>query len=293
MDSKETPQESAEASTPKAEPSYLSGTPPKEETTKVNADASDPKVESSNHQPNVNPAESAAPVETTVGLRVAWPPELVSSTPLGAIRDGRGSPMLPLTKSDNTLPIASGNSYPRDIGRSSELGGRVFFQFGDTFCHNSDGKFIGLTNNTAALLLDKSNPALTKYAGSTEERIPDFIKLLNDEQNGSGSLGHSIWSFSDTVEYQKQDHYVDGWTWYQMRIRYPHDLPTDEPKVAYIGIARVSYHTRHRTLTTLRDKEVPALFEVSKMAVAFKLNTANYYEEGRPSAGRLLRCGRF
>jgi hypothetical protein len=146
----------------------------------------------------------------------------------------------------------------------------VLYQFGDTFCHNQDGDYLGLASNTAALVLDTQNPTFSKYRGSKEQQIPDFIKLFEDEQlPNTKDIVYKIWSFSGTVEYKTEDEYVYGWTWFQMRKHFTQDPPAEDPKVAYIGIAKVEYHDNaaHRAFKVSRNEKHRALFEASDCAV--------------------------
>jgi hypothetical protein len=182
--------------------------------------------------------------------------------------------VLHLTNADINLSTVSGNSYPRDIGRSSQLGGAVFYQFGDTFCHKSNGDFIGVVTNTAALVLDKNNPTLSKYAGSTEEKVPEFINasdfcpLLYDDEHTIKDDGYKIWSFSGIVEFQKAEGSVYGVTWYQVRVLNPHDDPGKLPPVEYVGVAQVWYHEDHdRSITTMASDR--PLFKASKWVVPY------------------------
>jgi len=157
--------------------------------------------------------------------------------------------------------VASGNWYPRDIGRSSVLGDAILFQFGDTFSHNADGDFINLASNTAAVASDKNNPTLTrymdptvsKYTGSTEETAPEFIKLSKQEAE---SKQWKIWSYSGTVEYHNFGNgSAAGWTWYQMRQKNNHSDPNSEEDwvLKWIGLARVKYnHNGRRSIQATR-----------------------------------------
>jgi len=152
-----------------------------------------------------------------------------------------------LTNADITLLIVSGNYYPRDIGRSSQLGSAVFYQFGDTFCHKSNGDFIGVVPNTAALVLDTSNPTLSKYAGSTEEKVPALIgELCTKSGRPIEDDRYKIWSFSGVVETHEADGITYGVTWAQKRVRTPHDDPEILPPVAYVSVATVVYEDGDR-----------------------------------------------
>lgn len=80
------------------------------------------------HGNSIDPIPTSA--ESVTG-RLAWPPRLTCPPHiLGEVKD------------------ISGREYPRDLGRSVELGGQVYYIFGDTFCFDNNGEFVGVTNNS-------------------------------------------------------------------------------------------------------------------------------------------------
>ncbi|KAK6587273.1 hypothetical protein PZA11_000563 [Diplocarpon coronariae] len=99
---------------------------------------------------------------------VAWPPKVLYYTEMGVIRD------------------STHNWYPRDIGRSSELLPSMFiYQFGDTFCHDANGQYIGLSQNSYAIAHDRSNPNVSSYKVTKiqgNEIAPFIGKLDGDEE---------------------------------------------------------------------------------------------------------------
>jgi hypothetical protein len=172
----------------------------------------------------------------------------------------------------------TGNYYPRDIGRSSELSnGTILLQFGDTFCHNRDGKFVGLTDNTCAMLVNTLCPTLSTYAfkegkegDETDEnqslanskqfgtaygntQIPSFIHRFKDEEDTADSI-FKFWSFSGIVEYSAESSVIYGWAWFQKWAITPD--ATDQTLV-YTGIAQIVYqHSKNPpTIRTHRHTE--------------------------------------
>ena len=69
----------------------------------------------------------------------------------------------------------NGLDYSRDIGRSFTLNGKNFYIFGDTFCQNTAGDFVGLVDNTAALLPQKNKFCDSRYL---EFNYDDTVKAL-------------------------------------------------------------------------------------------------------------------
>lgn len=120
---------------------------------------------------------------------LAWPPKLVKSPHvLGEVKD------------------VSGRQYARDLGRSIELGGHVYYIFGDTFCFNDRGEFVGVTNNTIALIPDLSDPTKCQYL-DTSPKVPEFVPHLSDEKrfcddpkNQEENKRIVTWSFGGVIE---------------------------------------------------------------------------------------------
>lgn len=114
--------------------------------------------------------------------------------------------------------------YSRDIGRSSIVGGQIFFQFGDTFCKDGDGEFCGLIPNTIAHLPDKSKADRTCYQRiHPDGKVTHFLPLTVEEKQWEEGHGHEsggsrivIWSFGGIVE--EVEGSGKGWCWYQKGI---------------------------------------------------------------------------
>jgi hypothetical protein len=148
---------------------------------------------------------------TATTRRFRWPPVL-SAPPLvlGEVKD------------------VSQRPYPRDMGRSVQLGGHVYYMFGDTFCFNSSGDFVGVTNNSIALIPSLDDPTTSQWL-TPETKVPEFVPLSDEERefgkihgdrgenkrfvnwafggiievpggDGRGYDGREGWLFFDTVE---------------------------------------------------------------------------------------------
>ncbi|KAF2680427.1 hypothetical protein K458DRAFT_479957 [Lentithecium fluviatile CBS 122367] len=138
--------------------------------------------------------------------RLAWPPTLL------------GSPRV----LDEITEI-SGRHYPRDFGRSIQLGGHTYYMFGDTFCFDDSREFVGVTNNCITFVPDLRNPTKSQFL-SSDAKVPDFVpysekevafcerhenkewnkRLVNWAFGGvidiPGTEGREAWLFYDQVE---------------------------------------------------------------------------------------------
>ena len=93
--------------------------------------------------------------------------------------------------------------YSRDIGRSFTLSGKNFYIFGDTFCKDSAGEFVGLVNNTIALVPDANAPCVSKYLGfNDDDTVKCFVPLTVEEKSWQKSTGGrvTLWGFGGAVE---------------------------------------------------------------------------------------------
>lgn len=112
---------------------------------------------------------------------------------------------------------ANGIFHSRDIGRSFELFGKVYLKFGDTFCNDGKGEFVGLANNTVAIVEDPSQPLKSKYLEVEENGfVKPFIQLTAEEkQLEQQELGRVVlWAFGGVVEMEDGT----GCLWYQKSI---------------------------------------------------------------------------
>lgn len=111
----------------------------------------------------------------------------------------------------------NGIFHSRDISRSFELFGKVFLKFGDTFCNDSNGQFVGLANNTVAIIQDRDQPLKSKYLEIEENGfIKPFIQLTAEEkQIEEQKWGRVVlWAFGGVVEMEDGT----GRLWYQKSI---------------------------------------------------------------------------
>lgn len=77
---------------------------------------------------------------------------------------------------------ANGLDYSRDIGRSFMLNGRNFYIFGDTFCKNTAGDFVGVVNNTAALLPRDDRFCDSRYLEfNDDDTVKALVPLTTEE----------------------------------------------------------------------------------------------------------------
>ena len=135
----------------------------------------------------------------------------------------------------------SGTYYSRDIGRSSVIGGRVFYQFGDTFCHD-DQDLPVIVSNTTAVVEDLQNPFRTSYTSFMPNGVVKPLLELNDEEraheeetkNQEYRARITLWQFGGIVETDPGK----GLLWYEKRELY-WDKDIDEGKHIGIGIADV------------------------------------------------------
>lgn len=112
---------------------------------------------------------------------------------------------------------ANGIFHSRDIGRGFELFGNIYLKFGDTFCNDSNGKFVGLANNTVAIIEVKTQPLKSKYLEVEENGfIKPFVQLTSEEaqleKNNKGRV--VLWAFGGVVEMKDGT----GRLWYQKSI---------------------------------------------------------------------------
>lgn len=100
----------------------------------------------------------------------------------------------------------NGNDYPRDIGRSISFGNKMYYVFGDTFCHNARKEFVGLSCNTIAEVPDVNRPTACRYQRITELGfVPEFIPFTAEEvrfneEHRAENRRIALWSYSGIVE---------------------------------------------------------------------------------------------
>lgn len=141
--------------------------------------------------------------------------------------------------------------YSRDIGRSFILDGRVYYQYGDTFCNDA-----GVSSNTYQVVPDPSKPRDAYYLSCDRNGFVLPLINLNEEEvrflNTPGNEGKRIafWCFGGVVETTPGI----GWTWYQKHVISPVGTPT----LVGVGIARIC-HDKHKYSGDLSSARMPGL----------------------------------
>lgn len=121
---------------------------------------------------------------------------------------------------DEGTSSVSGRHYSRDVGRTSSIGGRIFWQFGDTFCKNLAGEYVGLVAHTVADLLDERYPQMTAYAEfDARDCAKLFIPFTEEEAqldaNSESPMGRpTLWGFGGMVEDSAEA--GTGWSWFEL-----------------------------------------------------------------------------
>lgn len=137
--------------------------------------------------------------------------------------------------------------YSRDIGRSSIFAGRCYYIFGDTFCKNDQGLFVGVSCNTVAVMPNISHPLETRYLDIKQNGIvKEFLALNEEELDLEKEKGSRIilWAFGGIVESRPGV----GWVWYQKS-----EIRPDNTHHYYgVGIARVSIKVAHVGIEDVR-----------------------------------------
>lgn len=132
----------------------------------------------------------------------------------------------------------NGIGYPRDIGRSAIIHDEVFFIFGDTFCNNAAGEFVGITSNTIAYVEDRAKPLESQYGeifsdGMVKAFVPISTKERESEWKRTGS--RTIFRMFGGVV----DIGVVGVVWFQKLIKW------EDGREEYRGVgqARLSLYS--------------------------------------------------
>ncbi|KAI9883434.1 MAG: hypothetical protein M1823_004808 [Watsoniomyces obsoletus] len=185
------------------------------------------------------PQEPSGPLRTYA----VWPPRATFNV-LGYVRD------------------LSNRQYSRDVGRTSSVGGRIFWQFGDTFCKNDAGQYVGLVAHTVADHLDESEPSVTAYAEfDARECAKLFIPFTKEEARLDADPGNPIgrptlWSFGGIVE--DFENAGTGWSWFELgRVN-----QDGESKALGTGIVRVRLDPNTGLISATRPME--RLFEADE-----------------------------
>ncbi|KAI9672372.1 MAG: hypothetical protein M1817_003394 [Caeruleum heppii] len=176
----------------------------------------------------------------TVQRRYAkFPPKVISCEKLGYIQD------------------ANGVGYSRDVGRSSVVNNRVFYQFGDTFCKNDHGDFVGIVSHTCARVVLPTHPLHTEYYKIEPSGLVQcFIPLTErekefDRQGTAQGTRTTLWSFGGIAE--DGPGADKGWCWFEKGSAYKDGSLQRHGT----GIARVYFDEDHGRLAARRPKEGP------------------------------------
>lgn len=101
-----------------------------------------------------------------------------------SIKQGSASypPIVKQAKILGYVAETNGIFHSRDIGRGFSLSGNVYLMFGDTFCNDSNGEFMGLVNNTVAIMEDFKQPLRSKYVEYGDNGlVKPFLPLTPEE----------------------------------------------------------------------------------------------------------------
>ena len=113
----------------------------------------------------------------------------------------------------------NGCAYSRDIGRSSVISNRAFFQFGDTFCKDLLGNYVGVTSHTCSRLCWVGNPEVSEYINiDPDGKVASFIPLTTqelalDQQHADQKERITLWSFGGIAEDGPMS--GRGWCWFE------------------------------------------------------------------------------
>lgn len=154
--------------------------------------------DASNEKPPDVPSDGVSAPST----RLAWPPKFAYPPHiLGEVKD------------------VSGRQYPRDLGRSVKLGAHLYYIFGDTFCFNENNDFLGVTNNTIAVVPHPDKPTESKYQHQNPQ-IPEFVPYSIEErefcespENVKDNRRLVNWSFGGIIEIPGSEG-REGWLFY-------------------------------------------------------------------------------
>ena len=155
-----------------------------------------------------NEAGIPSALHSMIGRKEAvasYPPILANAEILGYLKD------------------TSGIGFSRDIGRSSLFKGRVYYIFGDTFCKNEEGEFLGVQSTTYSLVQDKSQPMDSTYLHRQEDGMVDALIPLTEHEHRKEKVHYgrgkdrdprvTLWAFGGMVEALGY-----GWIWYQKGV---------------------------------------------------------------------------
>lgn len=127
-------------------------------------------------------------------------------------------PIVKEVRIEGYLHEMSNIEHSRDIGRPFDLFGEHYVVFGDTFCKNNKGDFVGVANNTVAHVPLPAYPRLTNYLESEENGMVKLFVPLTEEEKGFEKSPEGgrvcLWMFGGVVEMQDGT----GRVWYDKSI---------------------------------------------------------------------------
>lgn len=173
--------------------------------------------------------------------RLVWPPKLIESPyVLGEITE------------------VSGRKYPRDFGRSIQLGGRTYYMFGDTFCFDDAGEFVGVTNNSISLVPDVLNPTKSQFQ-TPHAKVPEFVPFTDDEREfcekpACKEENRRVvnWAFGGLIEIPGSDR-REAWMYYDQAEVHGASVV----KQNGVGLARVKFRMRDENIECERVGTFP------------------------------------
>ena len=167
----------------------------------------------------------------TTTFPATYPPKVTAASVLGYVHE------------------TNGIGYSRDIGRSIKFRGNDYLVFGDTFCKNKDGEFVGIVDNTATMITDRENPLESTYPSILPDgKVVPLVHWNKEEQLLFDETGTRtcLWPFSGIVETAPGV----GWMWFEKcQISKEKDVVTPPA----IGLAKVTCDETGQ-LRTVREK---------------------------------------
>lgn len=219
--------------TPIPEPADFQRSPPASNT--LGKEAAPPSVWFEGEEPSTAPKNGRDDPDDEADIGSAcYPPLLDDIEVLGYIKDKNGI------------------SYSRDIGRSAIIHDEVFFIFGDTFCNNALGEFVGITSNTIAYVENRAKPLESQYGEiSSDGMVKAFVPFskkeneLEPQRPGSRTIFRMFGGVADVG--------VVGIVWFQKLIKW------DNGREEYRGVgqARLSLYSDCRIIV---ERLPPLLF---------------------------------
>ena len=179
----------------------------------------------------MNDSIASYPTEGVIKAPATWPPVLESIDILGYVKD------------------CNGIGYSRDIGRSSTFAGRCYYVFGDTFCKDKDGEFVGMQTNTAAIVKSAAEPLNSEYLGIQQDgMVPALVPVTVAEHRlwKDRDIRVTLWPFGGIVEVSPEL----GLIWYEKG----RELPDKVNEPCGVGVGRVDIDLASGKLQTLRTE---------------------------------------